>query len=79
MTESTGKIIYSPVEQIPLGEPVTTEDGRPALKIRYTTKRNQHKEEIIPLDFIFKETINAAVICRNPLESRDSQIPFVRR
>lgn len=59
------KLIYSPVEQIPIGEPAKTEDGRPALKMKYTTKRNQHKEEIIPLDYIFAQTVNAAAD-RNP-------------
>lgn len=60
-----GRLIYSPIEQIPIGEPVTTADGRPAIKIKYTTKRNQHKEEIIPLDYIFAQTVNAAAY-RNP-------------
>ena len=56
----TAKLIYSPVEQIPLGEPALTPDGRPALKIKHTTKRNQHKEEIIPIDYIYAQTVNAA-------------------
>lgn len=64
-----GRLIYSPVEQIPIGEPVKTADGRPAIKMRYTTKRNQHKEEIIPLDYIFAQTVNAAAD-RNPQECR---------
>ena len=72
MVNGINKIIYSPVEQIPIGEPVQMTDGRPALRIRYTTTRNQHKEEIIPLDYIFSETINAA-LSRNSQTSRDSQ------
>lgn len=55
----TTKLIYSPVEQIPIGEPAMTPDGRPAIKIRHTTKRNQHKEEIIPIDYIYAQTVNA--------------------
>ena len=35
--------------------------------------QNQHKEEIIPLDYIFSATVNAAV-SRNPLDGRDSQM-----
>lgn len=73
MANNENKIIYSPVEQIPIGEPVQMTDGRPALRIRYTTRRNQHKEEIIPLDYIFSATVNAAV-SRNPLDGRDSQM-----
>ena len=59
------RLIYSPVEQIPLGEPAMTPDGRPAIKVRHTTKRKQHKEEIIPLDYIFAQTVNASAD-RNP-------------
>ena len=55
----TTKLIYSPVEQIPIGEPAMTPDDRPAIKIRHTTKRNQHKEEIIPIDYIYAQTVNA--------------------
>lgn len=59
-------MIYSPVEQIPIGVPIITEDGKPAIRIKYTTKRNQHKVEDIPLEYIFTQTINAAA-------SRNSQ------
>lgn len=59
-------MIYSPVEQIPIGVPIITEDGKPAIRMKYTTKRNQHKVEDIPLEYIFAQTINAAA-------SRNSQ------
>ncbi len=59
-------MIYSPVEQIPIGVPILTEDGKPAIRMKYTTKRNQHKVEDIPLEYIFAQTINAAA-------SRNSQ------
>lgn len=62
---STG-MIYSPVEQIPIGVPIITEDGKPAIRMKYTTKRNQHKVEDIPLEYIFAQTINAAASRKSP-------------
>ena len=52
-------MLYSPVEQIPIGIPVLTTDGKPAIRIKYTTKRNQHKVEDVPLEYILTKTISA--------------------
>ena len=65
-------MIYSPKEQIPIGVAIVTEDGRPAIRLKYTTKSNQHKIEDVPLDYIYTQTINGAN-GRNPRSSRDPQ------
>ena len=64
-TRTKTGMIYSPVEQIPIGIPIITADGKPAIRMKYTTKRNQHKIEDIPLEYIFAQTINAATTGRN--------------
>lgn len=59
-THTGADMLYSPEQQIPIGVPVFMEDGRPALEMKYKTKRNNTKTEIVPLDFIISGTVNSA-------------------
>lgn len=49
------ELIYTPVQHIPLGEPVRTESGNLALKLKY-----KDRTEVISLDHIFALVLDAS-------------------
>lgn len=59
-------MIYSPVEQIPLGVPVLTDEGKLALRVKYTTKKNKHKTEDVPLEYVVAKAIHVSAVSRDP-------------
>lgn len=63
---SNTPLIYSPLENIPIGEPILLESNTHAIRFKYKRKNGKIVHEIIPVDTLHELVIKNALKSRNP-------------